>query len=63
MLYSRRKTGYSHYRQEVSALLLRGLAAARQGRGGGVLRALEGRLKRRKGETGTGAVEVITIYK
>jgi hypothetical protein len=43
--------------------LIRGLAAARQGRGGGELRDLEGKLKRRKGETGTGTVEVITIYK
>jgi hypothetical protein len=36
------------------------LAAARQGRGGGILRDLGGKLKRRKGKTGTGTVEVIT---
>jgi hypothetical protein len=35
-------------------------AAARQGRGGGELRDLEGKLKRRKGGASTGTVEAIT---
>ena len=38
-------------------------AAARQGRGSGELRDLEGKLKRRKGEAGTGTVEAINIYR
>jgi hypothetical protein len=35
-------------------------AAPRQGRGGGELRDLEGKLKRRKEGAGTGMVEAIT---
>jgi hypothetical protein len=35
-------------------------AGARQGRGGGELRDLEGRLKRRKEKAGTGMVEAVT---
>ncbi len=63
MLWSWRKTGYSHYGQEVGKHTFDTWAAARQGRGSGELRDLEGKLKRRKGEAGTGTVEAITIYK